>query len=106
MRFNRDLIQKVLSGEKTVTRRPLSVSKWCKVGQRTRVKDSEGKVWCWIKILDIKDETLGDIRNYDETEVRKEGFNSLDEFFNFWQALYKKIDLNLLVRRIEFKRVK
>jgi len=104
MKFGKELIPKVLSGEKTVTRRPLWASWFYKEGQKFSVKDEDGKIYCWCRIKSIREEKLEDIINYGESEIDREGFPTILAFFTYWNKLYGKVDWDLLVRRIEFER--
>jgi len=104
LRFGKELIPKVLSGEKTVTRRPLWASWFYKEGQRFSVKGEDGKIHCWCRIKNIRNEKLIDILKYGENEFDREGFPTILAFFVYWERRYGKVDWNLPVRRIEFEK--
>lgn len=94
-------IDKVLSGEKTVTRR-LAKSPKCKYrpGLICSIKinvdsDSLGL----IEIVDVKKEVLGQLTS---KEAMLEGFGGKQGFYLFWDKLYGNIDFDTPVWRIEF----
>jgi len=86
MLFKKPLIQKIREGEKTQTRR-ISQRKY-KVGRpygirSSRFRKSEGH----IVINRRFEQKLGEIRL---TDVKKEGFNSLEEFRRAWEEINGK----------------
>ena len=105
MIFGSPLFKMVLCGKKTVTRRRVKgYDDKCryKVGRTYAVQAGRGfKGAGRIEILSVKKEHLWQIST--QGEHKKEGFNSLEEFFGYWTYLYKKIDLDTSVWRIEFK---
>lgn len=99
--FTPELATKIIAGDKTVTRRPENL---CKVGETLAVLNVEGgPPLGHIRILSTEQIRLMDIS---DTEARKEGFDTLQDFFIFW-ARYRPADqLDTKVWRIEFKLLK
>jgi len=106
MIFKPVLLKKVLSGEKTVTRRPAtSGCKPCfyKVGHTYSIAPGMGrKAVGKIKVLSVKRMKLVDIPR---TDAAKEGFSDRLEFLKYWHNLYGEFDRNQQVWRIEFELV-
>ena len=99
MLFRKEHIDKILRGEKTQTRR-LSRYQY-KVGRTYRIQRSWYK-WTDIKILITRRyrERLGDIT---PAEIRKEGYNSLEEFKQAWTDINGYWDPDKIVTVYEFK---
>jgi len=84
--FKRRLIQKVRSGEKNQTRR--THKRIWKLGRIYSVRDNYfGKPLGHIKIIKKFKQKLGEISLAD---VKKEGFNSLEEFRKAWEEINGK----------------
>lgn len=84
--FKRRLIQKVRSGEKTQTRR--THKRTWKLGKTYSIRASYfGKPEGHIKILKKFKQPLGEISLQD---VKKEGFNTLEEFRRAWEEINGK----------------
>jgi hypothetical protein len=101
--FKRRLIQKVRSGEKTQTRR--THKRTWKLGKTYSIRASYfGKPEGHIKITKKFKQKLGEISPED---VKKEGFNSLEEFRRAWEEIYGKGSWNpeQIVTVYEFKYV-
>jgi hypothetical protein len=100
--FKKELLAKVLSGEKTETRR-VHKQEW-KVGKTYAVRDTWfSKPQGYIIILRKFRQRLAEISDVD---IKKEGFRTKDEFFNAWKRIYGKIDENEVLVVYEFKVVK
>lgn len=117
MIFKPILIEKILSGEKTVTRRPIDgrthPSFGCryKVGQVYAIQPGMARPSvAKIRVLDVRREKLDDLDNID---AAKEGFATMggrdqsmrDAFVDYWIALYGCWVENAPVWRIEFELV-
>ena len=130
MNFKQQLVDKVLAGEKTVTRRPVKYAEVVNVfadgsNQITRSqnpcryevgktyavqpvieegpgKGRGGKEVARIRILSVSRETLLALNTRD---ARREGFYGAPEFATYWTKLYGSFDPNQLVDRIEFELV-
>lgn len=109
MIFGKELMDKVLSGEKTVTRRIGDTSMYY-VGKSYTASDRsrwsrKGTPYrkCRIKVLANTQIRLDAITDVD---AGKEGFDSIDDFKKYWtQHLRFPWNPELLVWRIQFKRV-
>jgi len=108
MLFGKDLMDKVLCGDKTVTRRlgdkslykigniytTTDRSRWAKKGTPYRK--------CLVEIISNKQVALGSITDGD---AKLEGFKNIDEFKEYWtKHLRFSFMPYLLVWRIEFKK--
>jgi hypothetical protein len=81
--FKRPLLIKVLSGEKTQTRRRRRPK--VKVGGEYRLRKGYSWLQTRITVTDLRRQRLGDVTPDD---VRREGFASLDEFREAWTGIY------------------
>ncbi|MHA1834988.1 MAG: ASCH domain-containing protein [Candidatus Baldrarchaeia archaeon] len=103
MLFKRTLLGKILSGEKTQTRRPVTKKRGRQVysvGQKVGVRNGFKPYVAYIIIKRRYKARLGDIT---EQDAKKEGFNSVEEFKQFWIEIYGKWDPNQLVWVYEFE---
>lgn len=114
MIFSPDLAEKILAGEKTVTRRPRRGSNpsgkpfgWVddpcryKAGKTYAVQPGRGKKAVGhIRILSVKPQLMTDL---DDDEARLEGFRNTGEFVAKWLAIYGKGSWLDAVWRIEFE---
>jgi len=109
MIFGPDLIDKVLDGSKTVTRRrlvhrngrPLAY----KEGGVYAVQWGRGKRHVGhIRVLSITEEPLA--RMDDTGEATQEGFSSPGDFFDYWRKLHGAVDLGEIVAVIRFELAK
>lgn len=104
MIFKPVLIEKILTGEKTVTRRPADVITPCyyKVGQVYALQPGMGRQTVGrIKVTDTMRWKLGAI---DDADAVREGFPDRAAFIHYWRRLYDgKFDGNLTVWRIAFE---
>jgi hypothetical protein len=123
MTFGDELIEKVLDGQKTVTRRPVKYSTATdgscepeplpcryKVGKTYAIqpvikegpgKGRGGKEVGRLKVLNVDRQRLG-LRISDE-EARREGFNGPTLMLLYWCGLHCSWNPNQLVDRIEFE---
>ena len=102
--FKRRLIHKIRTGEKTQTRR--THKRTWKPGKTYTIRASYfGKPLGHIKIIKKFKQKLGEISPED---VKKEGFNSLEEFRKAWEEINGEgsWDPEQIVTVYEFKRVK
>jgi hypothetical protein len=118
--FKQEMIDKILAGEKTATRRPV---KWrfsesvagglakirikqpcrCKKGRSYAIQPGRGqKAVGRIRITSVSEVPLGEINH---AGAKREGFPSVSAFFSYWITLYDlyKIDVEQRVWRIEFE---
>lgn len=114
MIFTADLVEKILAGEKTQTRRPRSGSNptgerggWLdepcryKPGRTYAVQPGRGKkAVARIHVLSVKPEALCDMTDED---VRAEGFAARDAFVAKWLSIYGHGNWLDPVWRIEFE---
>jgi len=101
MMFKGDLLDLVISGRKTQTRRLHKHA--LKEGQAYNLK----KNWYentgyYIRIKKVYPQKLGDIS---EEEARKEGFSSLDEFRDAWIRINGRWNPDIVVTVYEFNLV-
>lgn len=100
--FKHEHVAPILSGQKTQTRRTGKL-RW-KVGAIRQAKtgykkDSE---FAKLRILAIRSERLGDISPEDAI---KEGYNSVAEYIEVFQRIYKRWDPNEVVWVIDYEKV-
>jgi hypothetical protein len=99
MMFNKDLLEMVLSGRKTQTRRrhkqPLK-EKQKYVVKRNWYKNTEQ----YIQIKKVYPQKLGDVS---EEEATKEGFSGLDKFRDAWIRINGSWDPEMEVTVYEFE---
>jgi hypothetical protein len=99
MMFKKGLIDMVISGRKTQTRR--LHKNVLKVGRIYSVKRSWYKnTDQYIQITKVYSQKLGDVS---EEEARKEGFGSLDEFRDVWIRINGGWDPEMEVTVYEFE---
>jgi len=91
--FKHPFIFKIISGEKTQTRR---LSSRYRPGEILRINNTE----IWILITRRYRQRLGSIT---PEEAHKEGFSSLKEFKKAWKRIYGRYDPNQQVWVYEFK---
>jgi len=101
MLFKADLLAKVLSGQKTQTRR--LGPKQFTVGSIQPVSSGYTKPAGYIKILKKYRQPLCCIS---EKEAKKEGFNSIDEFRQAWIQINGNYNPDLVVTVYEFQLIK
>jgi hypothetical protein len=109
--FSHDMVPKVLTGEKTVTRRPVKrdrdgMLKPCryKVGSFYAVQERRGgRAFGRITIVETRRDVILQ-ESFTDAEARLEGFRNAIEFWFKWKLLYGD-DHPVDVWRIEFRRV-
>lgn len=109
MIFKPDLAQKVMAGEKTVTRRMLSDnprSPWwrekCRyrVGQVVAVNPGRGVTNIGhVRLTSVENVKLGFL---DDSEAEREGFANLRDFEDVWTSMHGSYDPELRLWRLEF----
>lgn len=106
MIFKPELIEKILTGEKTVTRRlrgPIQKSPGRQAGYLDTVQSSRfAASVATIRYVSVERERLGRLT---PDEVRREGFDSFPEFVAFWESVYGEYSPLQWVQRIEFELV-
>lgn len=103
MMFDKFCVDKILEGKKTVTRRLPKGRQPARVGKIHKLKiDRTKKTYGLILITDCYLEMIKDI---DDKEAKKEGFNSRQEYINYFMDINNIDILNDydLVWRIEFE---
>lgn len=106
MIFAPDMVDEILAGRKTVTRRPYKGGDCRYVPGRTyAVQPGRGKAGvARIQIVDVDLQCLGHIDNAD---ARREGFPDKGAFMAYWRRLYDgQFFRGQLVWRIEFTTTK
>lgn len=101
MIFAPSMLEKVLSGEKTVTRRrPASGRIQYTKGRSLSVQPGRGvRGVARIRVLSVRNEKLLAIT---EDEAHREGFGSVDDFRDFWESMYGPRSWKGTVARVEF----
>jgi hypothetical protein len=104
MIFRPELVDKILAGSKTVTRRRLPRSdkprKRYREGQTYAVQPGRGKHHVGhIRVSGVRIKPLHHVKS----DFRAEGFGSLDEFADYWKHLHGSIDWNESVAVIWFE---
>lgn len=99
--FKPVLMEKVLTGEKTVTRRAWPTS--YKHGQIVSIVPGMGRIACGkVRIVSVEPTTID---WFDDAEAQREGFNNHDDFALYWLRLHGSFDMNGRFARIEFELV-
>ena len=91
------MLIKVLSGEKTQTRRKRRPN--VKVGGEYRLRKGYSWLQTRITVTDLRRQRLGEVTPDD---VRKEGFTSLEEFKEAWVEIYGDWDPDQEVWVVDF----
>lgn len=100
MIFGPEMLPKVLSGEKTVTRRRTS---HYVTGQTYAVQPGRGKRHvAHVRVLSANEERLWAISHRD---APREGFENPAAFMDYWTALHGSWNPDEIVTRIEFELV-
>lgn len=98
MIFGPEMLEKVLSGEKTVTRRR---SSRYVVGREYAVQPGRGQFHvAHVRVLSVRTGPMGEVGG---EEAQREGFTSWGGFINYWEKMYGSIDFSETVARIEFE---
>ncbi len=88
MIFRPDLVEKILAGEKTETRRWLDPNRECRyrAGRSYAVQPGRGRRAVGrIRIKEVYPSTLWHV---DEDVARREGFGSREAFEKYWRGLH------------------
>ena len=106
MLFKRYLLEKILSGEKTQTRRPIKRKKgraiW-EVGKQVGVRNGYKPFVAYVTIKRRYRQKLGQITDKD---ARKEGFANVDEFKQAWIQIYGNWKPNEIIWVYDFELAK
>lgn len=103
MMFDRFCVDKILEGKKTVTRRLPKGRQPARVGKIHKLKiDRTKKTYGLILITDCY---LEAIKNIDDKEAKKEGFETRKEYLDYFMDInnINVLDEHDLVWRIEFE---
>ena len=103
MLFKRTLLEKIIAGEKTATRRPTERKpgrRVFEVGERVGVRNGYVKFKAYITIVRRYRQKLGDMTDED---ARKEGCKDLEDFKRIWKKIYRKWNPRKVVWVYEFK---
>ena len=95
--FKRQLLIKVLSGEKTQTRRTRRPN--VKVGGEYRLKKGYSWLQTRITVTGLDRQRLGDITPED---IRREGLSGLEEFKAAWTGIYGGWDPDQTIWVVDF----
>lgn len=124
MIFKPEMVEKILAGEKTVTRRPAKTQMGhlattdtrpearaaCRyeVGKDYAVQPGRGKkAAARIRVVRVHREPLGPVsKTLYASEVHREGFSTWWDFSEYWEGLYGAWVPDQLVDRIEFELVR
>jgi hypothetical protein len=104
--FKRALLEKILKGEKTQTRRSMQRKPGRRVytvGEIVGIRVGYTKPVAHIQIKKRFEQRLGDIT---EEQARKEGFSSVEEFKKQWQILQHNWNPEQIVWVYEFELAK
>jgi hypothetical protein len=106
MVFKQKLIEKILAGEKTVTRRPAN-GRACyyRPGRTYAIQTARGKKGIgYVRIIGVQQQSLMPPNpRYLASEAAAEGFESWYEFAQHWAELHGGFDPQLEVWRIRFQ---
>lgn len=101
MMFDKYCVDEILKGRKTVTRRLVGKRKPAKVGAIHKLKiDRTRTVYGYIKIKDIRQEPLWIVN---DSEAKKEGFDSAYDYLKYFMKINGVEDLKTNVWRVEFE---
>ena len=104
--FKPILIERILAGEKTVTRRPVNGDKPCayEPGKTYSIQPGMARpTVARIRIESVERQALGDLSTFGDDEAKREGFERWEDFYEYWRGLYGRvIPWDLPVWRIEF----
>ena len=99
MIFSPELVEKVMGGKKTVTRRRLPVR--YQPGKVYAVQPGRGKRHVGhIKVRRVEEQRLSMVMKWGE--ARREGFRRRGDFINYWEKLHGPIKFHETVARIAF----
>ena len=101
MQFKKMFKDKILSGEKTQTRRPTCN---LKVGQIVPAQNGyKDKAFARLKITSIRKENM---LTMTDKKIKKEGFECVNDFVETWLKCFKYYDASEMLYVINFKVVK
>ena len=103
MLFKRTLLEKILAGEKTVTRRPTERKpgrRRYEVGEKVGIRNGYYKAKHFVIITRRFRQKIGDMTDED---AKKEGLKDLDAFKEIWKKIYGKWTPSKVVYVYEFK---
>jgi len=103
MLFKRTLFGKILSGEKTASRRPMERKRGRRVyevGEKVGIRNGYVKPKAHVVITRRYRQKIG---NMTDEDAKKEGFKDLEEFKRVWKRLYGKWNPNRVIWVYEFK---
>lgn len=110
MIFKPELVEKILAGEKTETRRAVSLnprSPWSvercryRAGRHYALQPGRSAhAVAQILVTDVRKVRLGGM-NLDD--ARREGFASVEEFVDYWTAMQGSYDVRALVWAVTFR---
>lgn len=107
MIFAPSLAQRILDGQKTVTRRRLKHRGGreirYKIGGVYAIQPGRGKRH--IGHIQVRDVIAEPLAFLDEVDAVREGFRSAEEFYRYWAVLHRKVDRDEIVARIVFELV-
>lgn len=110
MIFRPDLVERILAGRKTVTRRLASDNPaspwWRERCGLTRGRDyavCPGRGKCAVGRIRVTRAALEQLGWLNTLEARREGFAGVAAFMDAWIALHGRYDHTALVWRIEFE---
>ena len=92
MIFRPELVEKILAGQKTETRRRAKEGEPCRyeAGKTYALQPGRTKAGvARIRVTDVRREGLGDLK---PAAAPREGFRYLHEFFTYWRSLYGRVD--------------
>jgi hypothetical protein len=124
MRFSEQMLEKVLAGEKTVTRRPVKFNRSGKhLPARYKVNGGPGGAYALqeppeedsnarartvpgyrLRVVAV-DGPLLELGDVTDAEARLEGFVDRISFLGYWQQLYGELNFKQKVWRYEFELV-
>lgn len=108
MLFQDDHIAAIREGRKTATRRDWDDGYNARPSPgdvrmaTTHLFESDDECDCYIRVLDVYQEPLGDM---DQEDARKEGGYSLDDFREAWAEINDEWDPDQVVDVVEFEYV-
>lgn len=101
MIFKPEMVEKILAGEKTVTRRPARAYGRYAAGRDYALQPGRGKFSVGRILIEAADLTaLGSI---DDADARREGFPDRAAFLVYWRGLYGTLDDGQTVARFAFR---
>ncbi len=102
LQFLADDKQKILQGKKTQTSRTTIPDPKMKIGATVHAVIQEPR-FADLRIISIERKRL---RYFNEDDSRNEGYDTLEQFKQKWQEVYKEWDENQLVYIIHFEKLK